>query len=298
MKKRKRIPVLPLPIERAKRLAQHFLSWGEFFSNFFPSLEWELKEAELDFEKREWAALAFFAFVFYFSLIFGLMFIIMFAAKVAIMSTIFLSLMIALVVGFISLLYVLFYPKLSVSRKVGAIEKNLPYVLHHLLIEIRSGVPLYNALESIAKSDYGLLSEEIEKTVKEIKTGKSEVAALEILARKNPSLYFRRVLWQMVNTLKSGADIASTIKNIVDDLASDQRTAIKKYGAQLNPLALMYMIFAVIFPTLGITFLLVITSFVGVGFNLELILVAILAFLLVFQFMLIGLIKSRRPAGV
>ena len=295
---KKRIPVLPVSLERVKRISEHFLSLGEFFSNFFPSLSWELEKAELDFENREWAAIGFFAFLFYFLLIFGLMFVIMIAAKVAILSAIFLPLIIGFAVGFVSFLYVIFYPKLTVSKKVGAIEKNLPYVLHHLLIELRSGVPLYDALESIAKSNYGMLSKEIEKTVKEIKTGKSEVAALEMLARKNPSLYFRRILWQMVNTLKSGADIGSTVKNIVDDLAIDQRTAIKKYGAQLNPLALMYMIFAVIFPTLGITFLLVISSFVGVGFNLELILVAILGFLVIFQFMLIGLIKSRRPSGV
>jgi hypothetical protein len=63
-------------------------------------------------------------------------------------------------------------------------------------------------------------------------------------------------------------------------------------------MTLMYMIFAVISPTLGITFLLVLSSFVGIGLNLQLVLIGILLFLLMFQFMIIGLIKSKRPVGV
>jgi hypothetical protein len=101
-----------------------------------------------------------------------------------------------------------------------------------------------------------------------------------------------------VNSLKSGADIGNTIKQIVDNLAEEQRVAIKKYGSQLNPLTLMYMIFAVIFPTLGITFLLVLSSFVGIGIDLQLVLIGIILFLVMFQFMIIGLIKSKRPVGV
>ncbi len=132
----------------------------------------------------------------------------------------------------------------------------------------------------------------------EINTGKSEISALERLARENPSLYFRRVMWQLVNSLKSGADIGDTIKNLVDTLSEDQRISIKKYGSALNPMALMYMLFAVIFPTLGITFLLVISSFIGIGFDVQWILLGILGFLLIFQFMIIGLIKSRRPVGI
>ena len=139
---------------------------------------------------------------------------------------------------------------------------------------------------------------EIQKAVNEINTGKSEINALEKLARMNPSLYFRRVMWQIVNALKSGADIGATLDQIVISLASDQIIAIKKYGAQLNPLALMYMIFAVIFPTLGITFILVISSFLGLGISIDLVLVGILMFLFFFQFMMIGLIKTRRPVGV
>jgi flagellar protein FlaJ len=294
----KKIPIVPVPMEKAQGASKHLLNWGEFFSNLFPGLAFELEQSEFHFEPREWVALGLFTALFYFSVLFTGLFVVLMAAKIAIARIIVISLGASGVIGLVGFMYVIFYPKLFVNRKVNQIEKNLPYVLHHLLIEVRSGVPLFNALVSISQSRYGILSEEIKKAVDDISTGKSEIAALEMLARRNPSLYFRRVLWQIVNSLKSGADIGNTIKQIVDNLAEEQRVAIKKYGSQLNPLTLMYMIFAVIFPTLGITFLLVLSSFVGIGIDLQLVLIGIILFLLMFQFMIIGLIKSKRPVGV
>ena len=298
MAKKKRIPLLPFPLPRARKMSRRFLGIGESLSHMFPGLEFNLEQSGLDFDAREWMALAFFTAIFYFSVLFGPMALLTLAARIEPTLAIGVSFLVGFVIGFISLIYLAMYPKLSVTRKVNQMEHFLPYGLHHLLIEVRSGVPLYNSLVSIAQSKYGMLSQEFRRAVNEINTGKSEIAALEMLARENPSLYFRRVIWQLVNALKSGADIGQTIKQIVDNLGEEQRIAIKKYGAQLNPLSLMYMIFCVIFPTLGITFLLVISSFIGIGIDIQYLLIGILVFLMMFQFMLIGLIKSRRPTGV
>ena len=297
-KKVKRIPLLPFPLPKARKLSRRFIGIGESLSHMFPGIEFNLDQSGLDFDAREWMALAFFTALFYFVVLSGPLILVTIAAKVEIVKALGISLLVGFSMGLTSLIYIAMYPMLLVKKKVNQVEAFLPYGLHHLLIEVRSGVPLYNSLVSIAQSNYGRFSEEIKKAVNEINTGKSEVAALEMLARENPSLYFRRVIWQMVNALKSGADIGDTIKQIVDNIQQEQRVAIKEYGAQLNPLALMYMIFCVIFPTLGITFLLVISSFIGIGIDVEYLLLGILGFLAMFQFMLIGLIKSRRPVGV
>ncbi len=298
MLKKKRIPLLPLPLSKVRRMSRRFLGIGESLSHMFPSLDFDLEQSGFDFDAREWMAMAFFTAAFYFSVLFGPLSLLTLAAKVEVAKAVGVSFLVGFVIGFVALIYLAMYPKLSVTKKVSKLEHFLPYALHHILIEVRSGVPLYNALVSIAQSNYGMLSQEFKRAVNEINTGKSEIAALEMLARDNPSLYFRRVMWQMVNALKSGADIGQTIKQIVDNLSEEQRIAIKKYGAQLNPLSLMYMVFCVIFPTLGITFILVISSFVGIGIDVQYLLMGILAFLVMFQFMLIGLVKSRRPMGV
>lgn len=294
----KKIPFLPFSLKKVRKVSKHLLGWGESVSKFFPSLEFDLEQSEFNIEPREWVSVALVGFLFYFLLLFGLMFTITAALHIELMRVFFISFLAGCGIGFGVFFFIIFYPKFFVKKKLKGVEKNLPYVLRHLLVQVRSGVPLYNCFVSIARSNYGILSQSIAKVVNEINTGKSEAEALEMLARSTPSLYFRRVMWQLINALKSGADVGSTLKEIVDNMAVEERVAIKKYGSQLNPLALMYMLFAVIFPTLGITFLLILSSFTGLAMNLEFLLMGILAFLFFFQFMFIGLVKSRRPIGV
>lgn len=58
------------------------------------------------------------------------------------------------------------------------------------------------------------------------------------------------------------------------------------------------MIMVVVFPTLGIVFLLVLTSFVGNMIDLHMVLIGVLMFLFVIQFVFIGMIKGKRPIGI
>lgn len=294
----KRAPLVPFPLEKVRRFSRIFIGWGEMMSNFFPAMDWDLKHSDADMEPREWVSIAIFSAIFYFVMLFGLMMFVIALAKIKFAQGIGITFLVSLSISGASFFYISMYPKLLAKKKIRSIDANLPHALHHLLVQIRSGVPLFNCLVSIAHGDYGQLRKEFERAVDEINTGKSEIEALEAMAKDNPSLYFRRVLWQIVNALKSGADIGATIKEIVENLAMDQLMAIKKYGAQLNPIAMLYMVFCVIMPTLGITFLLALGSFIGLGFKMEYALLGILGFLVLFQFMLIGMIKAKRPVGI
>lgn len=294
----KRVPLVPFPLEKVRRISRVFIGFGETISNLFPSLGWDLDQSDMDLEPREWCSIALFSASFYFVLLFGLMITITRIARVSVTQGFGISFLVGASIGGAAFLYISMYPKLMAKKKIRSVDENLPHALHHLLIQIRSGVPLFNCFVSVSKGDYGQLSKVFERTIDEINTGKSEIEALETLARENPSLYFRRVLWQMVNALKSGADVSTTIKEIVENLAVDQTMSIKKYGAQLNPIAMLYMVFCVIMPTLGITFLLALGSLVGLSINLEYVLLGILGFLVLFQFMLVGMIKSKRPVGI
>jgi flagellar protein FlaJ len=294
----KRVPLVPFPVDKVLKISRPMLGLGEMLSAFFPSMGWDLEQSEMDMEPRQWASVAAFSAAFYFILLFSIMAIITTAARLIGPQAIGVSLLVGFSIAGASFFYISMYPKLMAKKKVRNINENLPHALHHLLIQIRSGVPLFNCMVSISKAGYGDLSKVFAKAVNEINTGRSEIEVMEGLARENPSLYFRRVLWQMVNALKSGADIGSTIKEIVENLSVDQMMSIKKYGAQLNPIAMLYMVFCVILPTLGITFLLVLGSFIGLSINMEFVLLGILGFLVFFQFMLIGMIKSKRPVGI
>lgn len=294
----RRIPFLPLKSDRIKRIIHHYLALGDALVKFFPKMNFELDQSGFEIDAKEWLSLAFYLSINYFVIIFTSIFLIAIIVNTFLFKALIISFLSGIAFGFLVFFYMALYPKMIVSRKVKDLERNLPYALRHLLIRVRSGMPIYNAFVSVSKGNYGLLSEEFKNAIKEINTGKSEIDVFENMAKNNPSLYFRRILWQMVNALKTGADIGATLKEIVDNMIIEQRAEIKKYGSQMNPIALFYMIMVVIFPTLGIVFLLILTSFIGAMIDIHMLLIGILMFLFLVQFVFIGLIKSKRPIGI
>jgi flagellar protein FlaJ len=289
----KSIPFVPFPLKIALKVSKPFVGLGDKIVKLLPMLETNLAQIESDIRAREYVGIALFVFMFWFLLVFSLF--ITLGAFFSLSNFLVIGLIVALVISFLSFSYVLMYPKLLVSRKMRNLEKNLLYALRHLTIQVKSGVALFDALVSIAKHDYGVISKEFELCTKKISTGWPATIALEELALRNPSLHFRRAIWQLTNSMRAGTDLGDTLESIVNNLSNEQRIAIRKYGSQLNPLAMMYMMLAVIIPSLGITFLIILSSFVGLPIT-EVVFLGILAFLTMFQFSFIGIIKSRRPS--
>jgi archaeal flagellar protein FlaJ len=142
--------------------------------------------------------------------------------------------------------------------------------------------------------DYGEVSVEFQRIVKRVNSGIPEVDVLAEASRTIPSEQFRKVLWQISNAIKVGSDVSDALRSILDDLMKEQINKIHKYGQELSPWTMMYMMGAVILPSLGITMLIVITSFLNV-FIPKLILPVILLALIIFQVFFMNFVASRRP---
>jgi len=277
----------------AKMIVKPFYGLGNRLSKFFPGLNVRLNQADIEISVREYLAIAFFALWFWTTMIFVLL--LTFSLFITLPENFIYVLTIApLVIGCLAFFYIIQYPILIISKKIRDLDKHLLFALRHMQVQIKSGIPLFDGLVSVSNGDYGLISEEFRKCVKKISTGLSETTALEELIFKNPSMYFRRVIWQITNAIRTGADLAGTLDAIVENLANEQKVAIRKYGSQLNPLSMMYMMLAVILPSLGITFLVLLSTFSGFAVS-EIIFWFILCILIVFQFSFVGLVKSRRP---
>ncbi|MFB6145150.1 MAG: type II secretion system F family protein [Candidatus Nanohaloarchaea archaeon] len=185
------------------------------------------------------------------------------------------------------------YPKIRTKKISRTLEKDLPYALRHMLIEVRSGISLYEAMVSVSEG-YGEASEEFNRIVKDINGGKPQVEALEDSIVRNPSEQYRRAMWQMINALKSGTDISNTLESLVDSMVKQQKLEVKRYGKELNPYILVYLMIAVIMPSLGVTFLIVLSTFTGVGLN-KFTFYQMLAGLILFQLFFLNFVKSKRP---
>ncbi|MBR9678882.1 MAG: hypothetical protein GON13_01300 [Nanoarchaeota archaeon] len=288
----KTVPLSLAPPPLLKFLAPQFKGLARILLSFFPGLELELKQAGMRFSAEEYMSYLFVAFIFnLFTFTFLFYFIF-----VGLMQPPNINLWLVSSLGI--LMFTLFmqvnYPKYTIMKRAKEIDKTLLFALRNLQIRLKSGIPLYKAMKGVGKQDFGIVSQEFKKTVNEIEGGVPQVTAIERMAFRNPSKYFQRVAWQIANGLKAGASIEKSIDSITKNLAKDQLITIKNYGAKLNPLAMMYMMVAVIIPTLGVTFLIILGSFFGMGID-ENVFYLIAGFLAVFQFMFMGIIKTNRP---
>lgn len=289
----KSVPFVPFKLSIALKFSRFFLGLGGILEKLMPRLELTLNQAEFGFEGRQYAAIAIFSMIFWFSLIFSLFALL--GAFLGLEQFLHINLAVSLTIGMLSFIYIVMYPNLVITRKMRSIEKSLLYGLRDMTIQIKAGVPLFDALASVSKKDYGKLTDECRECVKRISTGVSAPEALEEMTMKNPSRYFRRSMWQITNSLRTGSNLGETMDNIVTSIANDQKVEIRKYGSQLNPMAMMYMMLGVIIPSIGITFLIILSSFSGMPVT-KMVFWSILVVLLVFQIAFIGIVKSRRPS--
>jgi len=189
------------------------------------------------------------------------------------------------------------YPKSFVTEKTRAIEKNLISALQDMVVQLNSGVSIFEIMVNVSNSDYDEVSDEFKKITKEINSGTPQVDAIEKYGKINTSEYFKRVLWQISNGMRAGSDIGIVLKEGIKNLSAEQSIQIQSYGNKLNPIIMFYMLIAVIVPSLGITFLIIISSILAIPERI-ITLIFLLIFILVtfIQIMFIGLIKSRRPS--
>jgi flagellar protein FlaJ len=287
-----KVPFSPFPSKVMDKVSRRFERVGSFLEKFFPKMEGKLDQAELKIKPKYYLTMGAFTTFFWFVFLNFLLFFFAFLTDdMSVYTDLFLYTFLASAFIFISVIY---YPTMQVNKKIKDFDRNLPFAIRHLLVQVKSGVPLFQGLVSISEGNYGSISTEFKRAVKNISTGMSEPDALEKLAYQNPSLYFRRSIWQIINTFKSGANLSETLESMVKNLTNEQKVLIRKYGSQLNPMAMMYMMIAVIIPSLGITFMIIMSSFSGFPIT-EVIFWSILGFVAFFQFMFVGFIKNRRP---
>ena len=290
--KYKPLPFNLFPPKILLALSKPFTGFGKIVSAGFPFLEIDLIQSEIGYNIRQYSAIICFQFLFYFIIFTLITFLLGLRFKASYLYII--APTVGAILAMLIILQLLVYPKILVNRKVRETEANLGFALRAILIQTRSGVNLYDALSTVARGKFGRVSEEFKRAVDEISAGIPEDVALQKLAERNPSWYFRRSIWQIVNGLKIGSDISSVLNEIVDTLSRDEAVQIRTYGHSLRFLSLIYMLLGVIIPSLGVTFLIILSSFPQIKIT-QTFYWALLIALAVGQFMFLGYMKSKRP---
>ncbi len=274
-----------------EKISEPFLPVAERISFLFPDLERRLMQARMETDPVRHIAEAVAAGIG--TAVFFTAFFLLLGQVPAGISMLTLLLIVVPTAGVLGLLLYVKHPDMRTRRRVKELEKDLPYALRHLLIEVQAGMSLYEGMVSISEG-YGEASEEFRRVIKDINTGVSDMEALERAVIRNPSLQFRRAVWQMINTLKAGSDLGNTLESLVDAIMEEQILAVKKYGQELNPYILFYLLGAIITPSLGVSFLIIFSTFTGGGVSKPLF-YAILIGLTIFQLVFLQIVRAKRP---
>jgi len=192
-----KIPYSFVPFPILKRIAPVFSGVGSKIEKSVPSLRLHLEQTKANLTAQEYISLSITSslITFVYMTIFFIVLFFMLDLDNPILLAFGASILIVLFIFFQQVLY----PKLLAGRKIKDIEKNLLPALQDILVQLNSGIPLFNILVNVSHQKYGEVANEFGKAVNKIGSGISQIDVLDEMASKNPSLYFRRAIWQLVN---------------------------------------------------------------------------------------------------
>jgi pilus assembly protein TadC len=191
--------------------------------------------------------------------------------------------------------YFLKYPEVKIMRIQREIDREIVYAGRFLVVELESGIPLYDAFRHVV-INYPTIGKYFMNIIEDIDLGTQIDDALNRAVELTPSKNFRRVLWQIINSMTTGANVATSLNTVIEQIVREQRIQLNEYGRRLNPLAMFYMIVAVILPSIGVTMFVVLVSFLSIKLTLStlIIIACMMGFV---QFMFYTVVKSSRPAS-
>ncbi len=160
-------------------------------------------------------------------------------------------------------LAIFYYPKIKKQNDYASFSKELPYALRQLATELRSGRSLFDSLDSVASSDYGILSLEFSRVLEEIKYGESTENAFLNLEKRVDSKALSRVIYEILTSLRIGANLSNSLSIIADDVNFDIRMKLKEYSEKLNAFVMIYTFLAILAPVILLTMLLAASVVIG-----------------------------------
>jgi len=199
---------------------------------------------------------------------------------------------------FVFLFMVLFFMNIKrveirMLNRAREIDKDVLFAGRFLLVKLNSGRPLINAIVD-ASNSYGVASKYFKEIVRDIELGTPMEDALSNAYRTTPSKRFKKILFQISNSLKIGVDITAPLEATLEEITQEQLIEIQRYGKKLNSIVMFYMLVAIVVPSLGITLFSIIASLIALNIDMGVFSLVLFALTLV-QIMFIAVFKSIRP---
>jgi flagellar protein FlaJ len=186
------------------------------------------------------------------------------------------------------------FPVQKSAKSGKSVERDILFTVRDMIISLRSGMPLYNAIV-LASTGYGDASLEFKKIVEKVQLGIPLGTAIDEVIEETKSKSFKRIMLQASVSIKSGSDVVNALQGVINQLSEERVIALRSYGQKLNAIAMFYMLFGIILPSMGIAVLTILTTFIAIfTVNIE-VLAAALVGILFLQIIFLKIIISSRP---
>jgi len=164
-----------------------------------------------------------------------------------------------------SLVFARSQPKRRAKARVMEINRLIPYTLRHMATQLSSGIGLPETMTSVSRADYGAMSEEFGRVIRDMHAGMSMEEALATMDKRVDSEPLRRAIRQIRRTIRTGGDLAKTLNTLADETAFEMRMKLRDYTQSLNLLTMIYMFASAVIPAMLMVVIMISTSSGGGG---------------------------------
>ena len=204
----------------------------------------------------------------------------------------------ALIVGVITwpitIWFMVQMPFVYIKKRRESMDREVLFAGRYLLVKMKSGVPLLNALIDASQS-YGVGSDFFREIVEDIYSGSSIEEAVEHARDHSPSHHFDMILSQIIVSLKTGADITDSLHQTLLQISKSQLLEIKAYAKKLGGIIMIYMVAGIILPALALTLFTVAAGFLSFDLSNIWLLVAIAIAEGLIQYIFIITLDKQKP---
>ena len=144
--------------------------------------------------------------------------------------------------------------KLSQSQRKREEDREVIYALRAMEILVDSGVGLSQAMKHIADEDYGCISEEFARILKETERGEYLDRCIEEAVSRAASPAFKKMLEAMVMAVRDDIGISKILKKTADREFEERRTRLTAYTKKLTGTAEIFITTGILLPIILVVF--------------------------------------------
>lgn len=147
----------------------------------------------------------------------------------------------SLVVAGILLISASFYLNYKIFKRKKEVERSLPEFLRLVASNIRSGLPLHEAIDVSAKKRFGILAREVSLVAKASRVKDDFAQSLKIFGKKFDSDILNKSMNSIAASVKSGADISGLLEKTADNIVKMKNMRLKMAASVKN-----YIVFIIV----------------------------------------------------